>query len=56
MAIFQNTKETVTKIGCITKINPTRIYHAACQEQLNEVLAVVALEVDNEDTMYFKNY
>eukprot|EP00957_Ditylum_brightwellii_P057490 4358782-Ditylum_brightwellii.AAC.1 len=32
------------------------IYHAACQEQLNKVLAVVALEVDNDNKMYFKNY
>eukprot|EP00957_Ditylum_brightwellii_P203875 15336620-Ditylum_brightwellii.AAC.1 len=54
--IFRNTKETVTKIGHITKINPTRFYHAACQEQLNEALAVVASEVDKEDKTYFKNY
>eukprot|EP00957_Ditylum_brightwellii_P183374 13968299-Ditylum_brightwellii.AAC.1 len=56
VTIFRNTKETVTKIEHITKINPTRIYHAACQEQLSKALAVVALEVDKEDTTYFKNY
>eukprot|EP00957_Ditylum_brightwellii_P005526 423245-Ditylum_brightwellii.AAC.1 len=56
ITILRNTKETVTKIGHRTKINPTRIYHATCQEQLNKALAVVALEVDNEDTTYFKNY
>eukprot|EP00957_Ditylum_brightwellii_P119720 9134278-Ditylum_brightwellii.AAC.1 len=46
----------VTKIGHITKINPTRIYHMACQEQLNKALAVVASEVDEEDKSYLKNY
>eukprot|EP00957_Ditylum_brightwellii_P068129 5171729-Ditylum_brightwellii.AAC.1 len=56
MTISRNTKETVTKIGHITKINPTRVYHVACQEQQNEALAVVASEVDKEDTTYFKNY
>eukprot|EP00957_Ditylum_brightwellii_P146527 11155663-Ditylum_brightwellii.AAC.1 len=33
-----------------------RIYCAACQEQLNEALAVVASEVGNEDKTYLKNY
>eukprot|EP00957_Ditylum_brightwellii_P130339 9942845-Ditylum_brightwellii.AAC.1 len=56
MTIFRNTKETVTKIGQITKIKPTRIYCAACQDQLNEVLTVVASEVNKEDKSYFKNY
>eukprot|EP00957_Ditylum_brightwellii_P055445 4201043-Ditylum_brightwellii.AAC.2 len=44
------------KIGHIMKINPTRIYHVACQEQVNKVLVVVASEVDEEDKTYFKNY
>eukprot|EP00957_Ditylum_brightwellii_P039511 2989151-Ditylum_brightwellii.AAC.2 len=56
MAIFRNAKETVTKIGHITKINPMRIFCTACQEQLNKALAVVASEVDREDTKDFKNY
>eukprot|EP00957_Ditylum_brightwellii_P080073 6089842-Ditylum_brightwellii.AAC.1 len=56
MTIFRSTKKTVSKIGYITKINSTRIYHAACQEQLNPVLVVVASEVDKEDKTYFKNY
>eukprot|EP00957_Ditylum_brightwellii_P206767 15349880-Ditylum_brightwellii.AAC.1 len=56
MTIFENTKEAVTKIGHITEINPTRIYRVAYQEQLNEALAVVASEVDNEETTYFKGY
>eukprot|EP00957_Ditylum_brightwellii_P080303 6107698-Ditylum_brightwellii.AAC.1 len=56
MTIFRNTKETVTKIGHTSKINPMRIYHAACQEQLNKALPVVALEVDKEVTTHFKNY
>eukprot|EP00957_Ditylum_brightwellii_P126207 9621786-Ditylum_brightwellii.AAC.1 len=56
MTILRTTKETVTKIGHITKINPTRIYHAACQEQLNKALAVVVSELDEEDKTYFKNY
>eukprot|EP00957_Ditylum_brightwellii_P098226 7484310-Ditylum_brightwellii.AAC.1 len=56
MKIFRNTKETVTKTGHTTKKNPRRIYCAACQEQLNKALAVVALEVDKEDAAYFKNY
>eukprot|EP00957_Ditylum_brightwellii_P199745 15227245-Ditylum_brightwellii.AAC.1 len=56
MAIFRHTKETVTKIRHITKINPTTIYCAACQEQLNKALTVVASEVDKEDAMHFKNY
>eukprot|EP00957_Ditylum_brightwellii_P062210 4721101-Ditylum_brightwellii.AAC.1 len=49
-------KETVTKIGHIMKMNPMQFYHAACQEQLNKVLAIVASEVDKEDKTYFKNY
>eukprot|EP00957_Ditylum_brightwellii_P185654 14135213-Ditylum_brightwellii.AAC.1 len=43
MTIFRNTKETVM-IGHITNINPMRIYCAACQEQLNRALAIVASE------------
>eukprot|EP00957_Ditylum_brightwellii_P177640 13530620-Ditylum_brightwellii.AAC.1 len=56
MTMFRNTKETVTKIGYITKINPTRIYCVACQEKLKKALAVVASEVDEEDKTYFRNY
>eukprot|EP00957_Ditylum_brightwellii_P016355 1229736-Ditylum_brightwellii.AAC.1 len=56
MTIFRNTKETVTKIGHITKINPTRIYCVACQEQLNKALAVVTSELVKEDKTYFRNY
>eukprot|EP00957_Ditylum_brightwellii_P157539 11990759-Ditylum_brightwellii.AAC.1 len=37
-------------------MNSMRIYCAACQEQLNKALTVVASEVGNEDTIYFKNY
>eukprot|EP00957_Ditylum_brightwellii_P029480 2228635-Ditylum_brightwellii.AAC.1 len=33
-----------------------RIYNASCQEQLNKALAVVALEVDEGEKTYFKNY
>eukprot|EP00957_Ditylum_brightwellii_P053045 4021776-Ditylum_brightwellii.AAC.2 len=54
MTIFKNTKETVTKIGHKTKINPTRIYHATCQEQLNKALALAALEVNEEDQHILK--
>eukprot|EP00957_Ditylum_brightwellii_P100803 7683277-Ditylum_brightwellii.AAC.1 len=56
MTIFWNTKATVTKIRHFTKINLTGIHHAACQEQLNEALAVVASELDKEDKTYYKNY
>eukprot|EP00957_Ditylum_brightwellii_P175105 13332226-Ditylum_brightwellii.AAC.1 len=56
MTTFRNTKEAVTKIGHITKINPTRIYRVACQEQLNDALAVIASELNEEDKTYFKNY
>eukprot|EP00957_Ditylum_brightwellii_P001185 93266-Ditylum_brightwellii.AAC.1 len=49
MAIFHNTKETVTKIGHITNTNPTKIYKAACQENLNNALSVVASELNKED-------
>ena len=37
-------------------INPTRIYRAACQEHLNEALAMVASELHKEDPTYFPNY
>eukprot|EP00957_Ditylum_brightwellii_P073308 5571997-Ditylum_brightwellii.AAC.1 len=37
-------------------INPTRMYHAACQEHLNKALATVALELHKEDPKYFPNY
>eukprot|EP00957_Ditylum_brightwellii_P207958 15355294-Ditylum_brightwellii.AAC.1 len=37
-------------------INPICIYRAACQEQFNKALAVVASEVDKEDKTYFWNY
>eukprot|EP00957_Ditylum_brightwellii_P179459 13670918-Ditylum_brightwellii.AAC.1 len=56
ITIFRSTKETVTKIGHITKINPMKSYCVTCQEQLNKALVVVALEVNKEDTTYFKNY
>eukprot|EP00957_Ditylum_brightwellii_P153957 11718317-Ditylum_brightwellii.AAC.1 len=56
MMVIRSAKETVTKIGHIMKTNPTRICHVAYQEQLNKALAVVALEVNKEDTTYFKNY
>eukprot|EP00957_Ditylum_brightwellii_P049290 3740139-Ditylum_brightwellii.AAC.1 len=56
MIIFWNTKETVTKIGHITKIDLMCIYQAVCQEQLNEALAIVASELDEEDETYFQNY
>eukprot|EP00957_Ditylum_brightwellii_P047024 3570368-Ditylum_brightwellii.AAC.1 len=56
LSIVWSTKETVTKIGHITKINSTRIYHVVCQEQLNEALAVITSKIDKEDKVYFKNY
>eukprot|EP00957_Ditylum_brightwellii_P186684 14214494-Ditylum_brightwellii.AAC.1 len=37
-------------------INPTRIYQAACQEHLNEILATVTSELHKEDPTYFPNY
>eukprot|EP00957_Ditylum_brightwellii_P199889 15237911-Ditylum_brightwellii.AAC.2 len=54
--IFCNTKEMVTRIGHLTKINPVQIYRANCQEQLNKVLDIVAAEVEQEDGAYFQNY
>eukprot|EP00957_Ditylum_brightwellii_P013071 987204-Ditylum_brightwellii.AAC.1 len=53
MTIFHNTKETVTKIGHLMMIHPKWIYWAACQEHLNEALATVASELDNEGKTYF---
>eukprot|EP00957_Ditylum_brightwellii_P169830 12926503-Ditylum_brightwellii.AAC.1 len=56
MMIFHNTKETVTRIGYLTMINPKRIYCAACQEHLNEALDTAALELDKENKNYFADY
>eukprot|EP00957_Ditylum_brightwellii_P038059 2878958-Ditylum_brightwellii.AAC.1 len=56
MTIFHNTKETVTKIGHLTKINLTKMYRAACQENLNNVLLVVTSELNKEDVEYFAGY
>eukprot|EP00957_Ditylum_brightwellii_P016477 1238323-Ditylum_brightwellii.AAC.1 len=56
MTVFCNTKETVTRIGYLTKINPVRIYCVNCQEQLNKDLDIVAAEVEQEDDAYFQNY
>eukprot|EP00957_Ditylum_brightwellii_P104142 7933064-Ditylum_brightwellii.AAC.1 len=56
MTIFCNMKETMTKIDHLTKINPTKIYRAACQENLNNVLSVVTSEFNKEDTEYFAGY
>eukprot|EP00957_Ditylum_brightwellii_P093118 7089263-Ditylum_brightwellii.AAC.1 len=56
MTIFCNTKETVTKIGHLTKINPTKIYRATCQENLNDALSVVALELNKEDGENFAGH
>eukprot|EP00957_Ditylum_brightwellii_P061602 4674490-Ditylum_brightwellii.AAC.1 len=56
MTIFCNMKETVTKIGHLTKINPTKIFRAACQENLNNVLSVVASELNKEDAEYLSGY
>eukprot|EP00957_Ditylum_brightwellii_P166557 12678434-Ditylum_brightwellii.AAC.1 len=49
-------KETVTRIGYLTKINPVRIYCANCQEQLNEALDIVAAKIEQEDNAHFQNY
>eukprot|EP00957_Ditylum_brightwellii_P111897 8533494-Ditylum_brightwellii.AAC.1 len=56
MTIFRNTKETVTRIGHPTKINPVCTYHAHYQEQLNEALIVVVAEVEQEKNSYFAKY
>eukprot|EP00957_Ditylum_brightwellii_P161110 12266668-Ditylum_brightwellii.AAC.1 len=56
MMILCNTKETVTIIGHLTKINPMQTYHANFQEQLNETLDIVSAEVEQEDDAYFKNH
>eukprot|EP00957_Ditylum_brightwellii_P190764 14522662-Ditylum_brightwellii.AAC.1 len=56
MTIFCNAKETVTKIGHLTKINPTKIYRVACQENINDALSVVASELNKEDAKYFAGY
>eukprot|EP00957_Ditylum_brightwellii_P017366 1308352-Ditylum_brightwellii.AAC.1 len=37
-------------------IHPKWIYHAPCQEHLNKVLAMVALELDEENKNYFSDY
>eukprot|EP00957_Ditylum_brightwellii_P180760 13770767-Ditylum_brightwellii.AAC.1 len=37
-------------------INPTRIYHVAYQEHLNEALATVASKLHKEDPTYFPKY
>eukprot|EP00957_Ditylum_brightwellii_P011462 866332-Ditylum_brightwellii.AAC.1 len=46
----------VTRIGHLTMINPKQIYHAACQEHLNEAIATVASELDEENKNYFSDY
>eukprot|EP00957_Ditylum_brightwellii_P205456 15343972-Ditylum_brightwellii.AAC.2 len=56
MTIFHNTKETVTKIGHLTKINSTKIYRVACKENLNNTLSVVASELNKEEVEYFADY
>eukprot|EP00957_Ditylum_brightwellii_P117122 8932934-Ditylum_brightwellii.AAC.1 len=56
MTIICNTKETVTKIGHLNKINPMQIYQVSCQEQLNEALNIVAAEVEQEFDSYFQKY
>eukprot|EP00957_Ditylum_brightwellii_P148338 11293516-Ditylum_brightwellii.AAC.1 len=56
MTIFCNTKETVTKIGHLTKINPTKIHRTACQENLNNALSAVTSELNKEDAEYFADY
>eukprot|EP00957_Ditylum_brightwellii_P020275 1530397-Ditylum_brightwellii.AAC.1 len=56
MTILCNTKEMVTRIGYLTKINPVWIYYANYQEQLNKALNIVAAEVKQEDYAYFHNY
>eukprot|EP00957_Ditylum_brightwellii_P015046 1134834-Ditylum_brightwellii.AAC.1 len=56
MTIFQNTKETVTRIGYLTMIHPKQIYFAACQEYLNKALATVASELDEENKNHFSDY
>eukprot|EP00957_Ditylum_brightwellii_P017964 1353231-Ditylum_brightwellii.AAC.1 len=53
MTIFCNTKETMAKIGHLTKINLTKIYRAACQENLNNMLSVLTSELNKEDAEYF---
>eukprot|EP00957_Ditylum_brightwellii_P130615 9964283-Ditylum_brightwellii.AAC.1 len=56
MMIFCNTKETIMRIGHLTKTNPVQIYHDNCQEQWNNVLDIVVVEVEQEDNAQFHNY
>eukprot|EP00957_Ditylum_brightwellii_P024047 1813357-Ditylum_brightwellii.AAC.1 len=56
MMIFCNTKEALTRIRHLTMIHPKWIYRAACQEHLNNTLATVALELDEENKHYFSDY
>eukprot|EP00957_Ditylum_brightwellii_P049383 3746815-Ditylum_brightwellii.AAC.1 len=56
MMIFCNTKERVTRIGHLTMIHSKLIYCAAYQEHLNKALAMVALELDEENKNYFSDY
>eukprot|EP00957_Ditylum_brightwellii_P126396 9635635-Ditylum_brightwellii.AAC.1 len=54
--IFCNTKEMVTRISHLNKINLVQIYCTNCQKQLNKVLGIVAAKVEQEDNAYFQNY
>eukprot|EP00957_Ditylum_brightwellii_P042500 3218100-Ditylum_brightwellii.AAC.1 len=56
MAILRNSKENMTNIRCLMKTNLEHIYHAYCQEELNEALEVVALEIDKSNPDYFTNF
>eukprot|EP00957_Ditylum_brightwellii_P080311 6108294-Ditylum_brightwellii.AAC.1 len=56
MTIFCNMKETVTRIYYLTKVNIVRIYCTHCQDQLNEVLDIMAAEVQTKNPACFTYY
>eukprot|EP00957_Ditylum_brightwellii_P029149 2203213-Ditylum_brightwellii.AAC.1 len=56
MSMFHNSKETITKIGYIRMIHPTKVYCHRCQTQLNKALDVVVEETNKADDKHFSNY
>eukprot|EP00957_Ditylum_brightwellii_P040856 3092258-Ditylum_brightwellii.AAC.1 len=56
MMLFCNTKETETRIRHLMMVHPKWIYHTACQEHFNKALAMVVLELDEENKNYYSDY
>eukprot|EP00957_Ditylum_brightwellii_P143676 10946000-Ditylum_brightwellii.AAC.1 len=56
MRNYHNSNGTITSIGHITEIHPTKHDRNTCQKKFNEVLDIMAYEVTEEDKPHFAKF